>query len=1161
MTKRSSRSSRPLNSLRSTYLRLTLGLCAWIALGTSAFGQSDPWTVPVEIREETLKAKLDAAQGSELDAERKAKVVENLQAAIDRVRDAKKSREQYEQYTARVLSERLAGMRRDSEAFRPQPVDDPPAEASLPTVEASYRAAEGRAKSSQETLAKLDERAAQRAELRAKLSSNLQAARTRLTDARENVKAATATEPVDELTEAIALRSKARALAFEQEVAALSQRLDTFEQQGQLLSAERELEAKRDADAKRILAVWGERLKTARERETRLAQLEAERARAEVKRVDPRLTALAEKNAELAAQRAKIKQQAKDATQRLREISTKTETIRADFDEVKNKVSAVGLTDAVGQLLRRQLQTLPSRSWLSAGDQSRREAIAEATLDKFRLEKEKRELLDLADEAAKVMQTLEGVSPAETAQLSAEVTQLLRSRQDLYRDMLDDLNSYQDNAIAVGVAEQSLDKLLDEFRIYIEERVLWIRSTQPVWRIPFGEVLQEGQALVTAERWSGVASLLRRDPIRRVAEGAAFLLLVASLLYGRRRLRRVLQRSGEQAAQRSNVSLVPTVVAALITALLVLILPLFFGVGALIVHGAIGEDPLGLAIGQALMGIATLVLAIETFRQQCRPNGLGRRHFDWVDANVSRLRHRTGFLLTVLVPLTFVMVFLAETSPLLHESLGRVCFIVAVLFTAFYFHGLLRPEGLTLRAQDTPTFFERVRPWSHGLAMLVPIALIGLAIWGYFYTAMQIARQCFMTACLFISLALVNFLTARFIRISKKRLLFKQREERLAAAKAAAESAANADGTGASIGGGDEGSGIEIATEELNVGDLDAGVRTLLRTGIFVAAVVGLFFTWKAELPALGALDTVELWPNTVETTEVITRPDGTQSVEAVTRNVPTTLADLLLSVAFIALTILGSRHVPALLELTVLQRASVSAGERYAVTTVVRYVIVGVGISLAFSSIGFGWSRIQWLVAALSVRLGFGLQEIFANFVSGLIILFERPIRLGDIVTIDNVSGRITKIRIRSTTITDFDRKEYIVPNKEFVTGRLLNWTLSDTVNRIVVNVGVAYGSDTAVARSLLLEAARETPEVLQDPEPVATFEGFGDSALNLVLRCFLPNMDQRLATITGLHQRIDEKFKKAGISIPFPQRDLHLKSGLPKGSDAEEFASPEHG
>ena len=150
--------------------------------------------------------------------------------------------------------------------------------------------------------------------------------------------------------------------------------------------------------------------------------------------------------------------------------------------------------------------------------------------------------------------------------------------------------------------------------------------------------------------------------------------------------------------------------------------------------------------------------------------------------------------------------------------------------------------------------------------------------------------------------------------------------------------------------------------------------------------------------------------------------------------------------------------------------------------------------------------------------------------------------------MTIDNVTGCVSRIQIRATTITDWDRKEYIVPNKEFVTGKLLNWTLSDKTNRIVVRIGVAYGTDTENALAMLQQIADEHPLILKDPPPVVGFEGFGESSLDLVLRCFLPSLDNRLKVITQLHVMIDRRFKEARVEIAFPQRDVHVRSMPPQ-------------
>jgi potassium-dependent mechanosensitive channel len=176
-------------------------------------------------------------------------------------------------------------------------------------------------------------------------------------------------------------------------------------------------------------------------------------------------------------------------------------------------------------------------------------------------------------------------------------------------------------------------------------------------------------------------------------------------------------------------------------------------------------------------------------------------------------------------------------------------------------------------------------------------------------------------------------------------------------------------------------------------------------------------------------------------------------------------------------------------------------------------------------------------------VGLGFGLQEIVANFICGIILLFEQPIRVGDVVTIDGVNGVVSRIRIRATTVTTWERQEYIVPNKDLITGRVTNWTLSDTTNRAEIRVGVAYGTDTRVACGLLREICDAHPEVLGDPAPLITFESFGDSSLTLVLRLYLASLDNRLGVITDVHTAIHEQFAAAGIEIAFPQLDIHLR------------------
>ncbi len=297
-------------------------------------------------------------------------------------------------------------------------------------------------------------------------------------------------------------------------------------------------------------------------------------------------------------------------------------------------------------------------------------------------------------------------------------------------------------------------------------------------------------------------------------------------------------------------------------------------------------------------------------------------------------------------------------------------------------------------------------------------------------------------------------------------------------------------------------------------------------------------------LPALGFLNSVEVWKTTANATESVAAADGSTTTRTIVKTESVTLAHLGLAILVLTTTLIAAKNIPGLLEMALLQHLPVDAGVRYAVATVSRYLITIFGTVFACNAVGLGWSKVQWLLAAISVGLGFGLQEIFANFVSGLIILIERPIRVGDVITISDVTGSVSRIRMRATTIVDPDRKELIIPNKDVITGRVLNWTLSDQVNRVQIKVGIAYGSNTQRAAELLMRAAREHPYVLDDPAPQVTFEAFGNSTLDFVLCCYLPNLEKRAKVVHELHMAIDRAFRENGIEIAFPQQDIHVRT-----------------
>ena len=202
------------------------------------------------------------------------------------------------------------------------------------------------------------------------------------------------------------------------------------------------------------------------------------------------------------------------------------------------------------------------------------------------------------------------------------------------------------------------------------------------------------------------------------------------------------------------------------------------------------------------------------------------------------------------------------------------------------------------------------------------------------------------------------------------------------------------------------------------------------------------------------------------------------------------------------------------------------------------------VGGLVGFSMIGIEWSKLQWLVAALGVGLGFGLQEIFANFISGLIILFEKPIRIGDTVTIRDLTGSVTRINTRATTISDWDRKEIIVPNKAFITEQFINWSLSDSVTRVVLTVPAPVDADTEEVTKILIAAAHRCSLVIDTPAPEAFLVDLQQGIQIFELRIFAAEMGHRMPLRHEMHQLILAGFREHGIDMPFPPFQMRLES-----------------
>jgi small-conductance mechanosensitive channel len=263
--------------------------------------------------------------------------------------------------------------------------------------------------------------------------------------------------------------------------------------------------------------------------------------------------------------------------------------------------------------------------------------------------------------------------------------------------------------------------------------------------------------------------------------------------------------------------------------------------------------------------------------------------------------------------------------------------------------------------------------------------------------------------------------------------------------------------------------------------------------------------------------------------------------------NTPVTPTSIVVFVLMISGFYILARIIVRILSRRVLPRFDIDRGIQFTMSRITQYLIMILGAVFAFQFVGFNLSGLAVILGFLSVGIGFGLQNITSNFVSGLILLFERPIKIGDRVTVGDTEGDVLSINMRATTIRSLQNISIIVPNSEFISSNVINWTHGDPTVRIRLDVGVSYGSDVDAVILALEEVAREHPEVLTDPPPRVLHLGFGDSAWNMRLTAMIGDPKRYYIVLSDLNCAVVRKFRERGIEIPFPQRDLHVRSPLP--------------
>jgi potassium efflux system protein len=811
------------------------------------------------------------------------------------------------------------------------------------------------------------------------------------------------------------------------------------------------------------------------------------------------------------------------------EFEQRNSKLEKDFQSAEQKINLAGLSPALGNLLREQRRNLPQRKNFGDLNDALQTEIAQASLELFKLEEAKKNLNDVAQALnLRIAQQLgPELSDAEKINIRSELRLLLSDQKELV-NRLD--NVYAEYARVLGDVDFSLQQMLtnaDKFSAFLDQRLLWVPSAPVIDKYYLKDIVKSLLWFISLDNWQKLGGSFWNGLLISPWQVVVGLGIIAANWRLTTRIKNELNGllHRQSASHEHYFSFGETLQGLGYLLVLSVYAPLLMiWMGSVLAFSG-NVDFFSYAVAVGLFKAAVSLCLIQFFYRLFKPAGVAEVLFQWDTHIISLLFSQFKWMRFVLVPCVFITAMTGSDVFSEHSlALGRTALIIMMLAMATMLHRLTLPAtGLGSR------YYRQEQGWIYALrylwysaAVLTPLVIIGFAVAGYYQSALELEGKLVLTLRLIFITVLFHELAQHWLAVTKRQLAIQDAKQKRRQDEHTDVVSLEGD--------------IPIAEPKLDIYKISQQSDKLLTTVTAAILLVGCWMIWSDILTAFSILDHFVLWQHS----QLL---DGKESLQ------PITLTNLLFSLVYAALAFVIVGNFPTILDLLLVGKLEISPGSRYALIQLARYGFIAIAFLAMANEIGGSWSQVQWLVAALSVGLGFGLQEIFANMVSGIILLFEQPIRVGDTVTVGDVTGRVSRIQMRATHIVDYDRKELVVPNKIFITDRLINWTLSDTVSRLVLTIGVVYGTDIDVVEEVFREAIKQTELVLLDPEPKIVFHGFGESSLDFNIYVFVNELNNRLTIRHNLQKNIYNALRAHHIEIPFPQRDLHIRSGLEGG------------
>lgn len=799
-----------------------------------------------------------------------------------------------------------------------------------------------------------------------------------------------------------------------------------------------------------------------------------------------------------------------------RQATNQTLQVRQALNTLREQSQWLGSSNLLGEALRAQVARLPERPRPQQLDTE----MAQLRVQRLRFE-------DLLSKQPQLRQIRQADGEPLTSEQNKILQAQLRTQNELLNSLLRGGDTLMLELTKLKVANGQLEDALKEINEATHRYLFWTSDVSPIgfsWPL---EIVQDLRRLISLDTISelGKASAMMLTSKETLLPLFAALLLVGFSISSRRHFTRFLERSSARVGKVTQDHFwltLRTVFWSILVASPLPVLWMTLGYGL----QSAWPFPLAVAIGDGVTATVPLLWVVMICATFARPNGLFIAHFGWPRNRVAKAMRYYLMSIGLIVPLIMALIMFDNLNDReFSASLGRLCFLLIC--------GALAVVTLSLKHAGIPLYLDKegngdnmVNRLLWNLMLGAPLVAMLAAAVGYLATAQALLARLETSVAIWFLLLVVYHIIRRWMLIQRRRLAFDRARHRRAEILAQ-----RARGEDEPVHVSSPEGSVETEVSEVDLDAISTQSLRLVRSLLMLIALLSVIVLWSEIHSAFGFLENISLW-------DVTSTVQGVESLE------PITLGAVLIAILVLIITTQLVRNLPALLELAILQHLDLTPGTGYAITTITKYLLMLIGGLVGFSMIGIEWSKLQWLVAALGVGLGFGLQEIFANFISGLIILFEKPIRIGDTVTIRDLTGSVTRINTRATTISDWDRKEIIVPNKAFITEQFINWSLSDSVTRVVLTVPAPVDADTEEVTKILIAAAHRCSLVIDTPAPEAFLVDLQQGIQIFELRIFAAEMGHRMPLRHEMHQLILAGFREHGIDMPFPPFQMRLES-----------------